>query len=409
VSQGKVVAPTMPLKRALLRARRRTDELFRLVRPEALYERPIPERHRMVFYLGHLEAFDWNLIGSGALSLPGVHPEFDRLFAFGIDPPQGKLPSDRASDWPSLKEISGYNRRVRQKLDNALEEAPEEIIQVAIEHRYMHAETFAYILHNLSLDHKIAPGEQLQPPAELPAHTMREIPAGAVRMGRTPEEGFGWDNEFAAHAVQVPAFAISRYKVTNAQYLEFVRQGASAPPFWIRRGEDWFTRTMFGEIPLPLHWPVYVTYEEAEAYAKWAGKALPTEAQFHRAAYGTRSDQESPYPWGSGPPDESRGNFNFARWDPIAVSGSPRGDSAFGVSQLVGNGWEWTSTVFHPFPGFQSFSFYPGYSAPFFGGGHYVLKGGSARTAASLLRRSFRNWFRPNYRYLYAGFRCVEN
>ena len=102
------------------------------------------------------------------------------------------------------------------------------------------------------------------------------------------------------------------------------------------------------------------------------------------------------------------GNFDFARWDPIPVSASPGGDSAFGVSQLVGNGWEWTSTVFHPFTGFEPFSFYLGYSAQFFGGGHFVLKGGSARTAACLLRRSFRNWFRPDYRYAYAGFRCVE-
>jgi formylglycine-generating enzyme required for sulfatase activity len=101
----------------------------------------------------------------------------------------------------------------------------------------------------------------------------------------------------------------------------------------------------------------------------------------------------------------SAGNFNFASWDPVPVTASPTS----GFAQLVGNGWEWTSTVFQPFPGFEPFPFYPGYSANFFDGDHYVMKGASARTAACFLRRSFRNWFRPDYPYVYAAFRCVEN
>lgn len=362
----------------------------------------------MVFYLGHLEAFDWNQIGAGALSMAAFHAEFDRLFAFGIDPPSGQLPTDRASDWPSLKEILAYNRRVRDSLDKVLDEAPEELIQVAIEHRLMHAETFAYILHNLSPDRKRGPTPQPLSAGSI-HYRMIEIPAGSATLGRDWQEGFGWDNEFSAHTVHVPSYTIDKYKVTNGQYLEFVRAGAAAPHLWTLQDGEWRLRTMFGEIPLPVNWPVYVTHDEAESYAKWAGKRLPSEEQFHRAAYGTPTGQERQYPWGNDPPDGIHGNFDFRRWDPIPVTGSPGGDSAFGISQLVGNGWEWTTTVFNPFPGFQPFPFYPGYSAPFFGGGHYVLKGGSARTAACLLRRSFRNWFRPNYRYLYAGFRCVEN
>ena len=138
------------------------------------------------------------------------------------------------------------------------------------------------------------------------------------------------------------------------------------------------------------------------------GGALPSEAQFHRAAYGTPSGEERAYPWGNGTPDPRRGNFNFDRWDPVDVMATPFGDSAFGVAQLVGNGWEWTSTAFQPFPGFQPYDCYPGYSADFFDGHHMVLKGGSPRTAAVFLRRSFRNWFRPNYPYVYATFRCLE-
>ena len=162
-------------------------------------------------------------------------------------------------------------------------------------------------------------------------------------------------------------------------------------------------------MPLPLDWPVYVTQLEAEAYAKWLGKSLPTEQQFHRAAYGQTSVGNRQCPWGHKAPTHENGNFDFKRWDPEPVRGTPAGDSAFGVSQLVGNGWEWTCTPFGPFPGFTPRPTYPGYSANFFDGEHYVLKGGSPRTGARLLRRSFRNWFRRDYPYVYATFRCVEN
>lgn len=395
-----------------------------MVRPDSLYERPIPERHRLIFYPGHLEAFDWNQIGQGALGLASFNAEFDRLFAFGIDPPMGQLPADKASDWPAVAEIQGYNKRVRQALDDVLDQAPEQMLHVVIEHRLMHAETFAYILHNLSQERKTVSPPTPHLAGPVPVHAMVDIPGGAATLGQPRQGGvgpsangafgpstngaFGWDNEFESRAVTVPSFAISKFKVTNRQYLEFVGAGAAAPYFWTRRGDQWFWRGMAGEVPLPLDWPVYVTCREAEAYARWAGKALPTEAQFQRAAFGTRNGEERTYPWGEEPPEARHGNFDFRHWDPIPVTASPMGDSAFGVSQLVGNGWEWTATAFHSFPGFQPFPFYPGYSAPFFDGAHNVLKGASARTAARLLRRSLRNWFRTDYPYAYAGFRLVE-
>jgi len=164
---------------------------------------------------------------------------------------------------------------------------------------------------------------------------------------------------------------------------------------------------MFAELPLPETWPVYVSHAEASAYARWKERKLPSEAQFHRAAYGTPQGFEREYPWGGEPPEVERGNFDFRRWDPAPAAPHPAGRSAFGVADLVGNGWEWTSTRFGPFPGFEPFPFYPGYSANFFDGKHYVSKGGSARTAACMLRRSFRNWFQPHYPYVYTGFRTV--
>ena len=360
---------------ALADARANTDALFEVIQPGSLYERPIPERHRLVFYIGHLEAFDWNLLRE-PLGLETFHSSLDRLFAFGIDPPVGQMPQDRPTDWPSMAEVRAYNQRVRERLDAELGRAPEQLLHVALEHRLMHAETLAYLLHGLPFDAKRAPGADGAPSGSPPGNEMIEIPAGAATLGRPSGDGFGWDNEFHECAVSTPAFSISKYKVSNGEYLRFVRGGAAPPHFWTQRKGAWHYRGMFGEIPLPLDWPVYVTQREAQAYAKWAGKALPTEAQFHRAAFGTPEGHERQYPWGDEPPGAEHGNFDFVAWDPAPVTAYPAGDSAFGVAQLVGNGWEWTATRFGPFPGFQPFPFYPGYSANFFDDLHFVMKGG---------------------------------
>jgi iron(II)-dependent oxidoreductase len=165
---------------------------------------------------------------------------------------------------------------------------------------------------------------------------------------------------------------------------------------------------MFAPIPLPLDAPVYVTHDEAASYARWKGKHLPTEAEFHRAAYGTPAGEERAHPWGEAIPDPTRGHFDFASLDPVDAGSHPDGASAWGVEDLVGNGWEWTSSTFAGFPGFTPLPSYPEYSADFFDEAHYVLKGASPVTAGALIRSSFRNWFRPNYPYVFAKFRCVS-
>jgi len=164
---------------------------------------------------------------------------------------------------------------------------------------------------------------------------------------------------------------------------------------------------MWELLPLPMAWPAYVSHAEASAYARWKDRRLPTEAEYHRAAFGTSSGKERRHPWGDAPPDATRGNFDFSRWDPVPVGCFPRGDSAWGVRDLVGNGWEWTSTVFAGFAGFRPMPSYPQYSADFFDGKHYVMKGASPATARELVRRSLRNWFRPGYPYVYAKFRTA--
>ncbi len=423
-------------------ARAQTDALFQLIRPEAMYERPIPERHRVIFYLGHLDVFDWNMVGRFTFGLEPLDEQLERLLAFGIDPVDGDLPTDQSSDWPRLEEVEKFNRRLRERLDASLAEVNWShpgrpyldegfIVKVAVEHRLMHVETMGYLLQQMPRAQKRAQRLPLDAAARPLPERQVEIPAGRATLGQAARGlgAFGWDNEFEEHTVEVPAFSIGAYPVTNGQFLEFVQSGAyndrklwsdadwkwkekegvRHPHFWVRRNGGFFWRAMFEEIPLPLVWPVYVSHAEAAAYARWKGKKLPSEAQWHRAAYGTPDGMGRAYPWGDAPATPERGNFDCARWDPTPVNAHPAGASAFGVHDLLGNGWEWTSTVFAPLPGFQSFPFYPGYSSDFFDGKHYVMKGGSAATAAPLLRRSFRNWFQPHYPYVYATFRLVED
>ncbi|HXW63080.1 MAG TPA: SUMF1/EgtB/PvdO family nonheme iron enzyme [Candidatus Acidoferrales bacterium] len=426
-------------------ARARTDALFKLLPLNSFYDRPIPERHRLIFYLGHLEAFDGNLLRP-VLGLESPEPALDRLFAFGIDPVDGKLPTDTPADWPSIGQVEKYNRGVRETLDEALagrraidspssELADGTLLHVAIEHRLMHAETLAYLFHNLPVSRKQPQASPKSDPRPAPKPGRVTIPAGIATLGRSRNEAFGWDNEFEAHLVEVPTFSIDAFPVSNGEYLKFVEAGGyqearywspeswewkssvelAHPHFWVRPSAaspeapcQWNYRAMFGTIPLPLSWPVYVSHGEASAYARWAGRQLPSEAQWHRAAYGSLNGRERTYPWGDAPPDPTRGNFDFQSWDAAAVDAHPTGASAFGVFDLLGNGWEWTSTPFAPFPGFRAFSFYPGYSANFFDGKHFVMKGGSPQTDRCMLRRAFRNWFQPHYTYTYATFRCVE-
>jgi formylglycine-generating enzyme required for sulfatase activity len=220
--------------------------------------------------------------------------------------------------------------------------------------------------------------------------------------------------------------------VTNGEFFEFVERGGydharywrpedwrwknlagrNCPNVWVKQGDAWFYRTLFDALPLDKvsSWPVYVSLAEARAYARWRGKRLPTEAEFHRAAYTGPDDRETCYPWGNQWPEGRHGNFDFASWSPTPVGSYPAGKSRWGVGELVGNGWEWTDTPFAPFPGFVAYMrSYPEYSQDFFDGKHFVLKGASWATAAELVRLSFRNWYQAHYPYIFAKFRCVSS
>jgi iron(II)-dependent oxidoreductase len=448
------------------RNRARSRALFDLLVDDAYYSRPIELRHPIVFYEGHLPAFSFNTLVKKGLSLPSIDPALEALFARGIDPSEAEAgASTQTKGWPSRDVVQAFaseadrhvvdaiaNRDVEQPGRPLLDRA--EAVFAILEHEAMHQETLLYMWHRLPLDRKRRPvSVQLaeagpRPPLEdgaAPPHEWIDVPPGRATLGVDRSSiPFGWDNEFPAFTVDVAPFAIERHDVTNARFMEFVDAGGyddarwwrpedwnwirteriAHPLFWERRGNEWFWRGMFDLIPLPSAWPVYVSQAEAAAFARWSGARLPTEAEFQRAAFGTPEGEERQHPWGDdgGGQVDGRGQvssshpetcprygvFDFVSWDPEPAGSHPAGASAWGVEDLVGNGWEWTSTTFAPFEGFKAMPSYPEYSADFFDGEHFVMKGASPATARELLRPTFRNWFRPRYPYVYATFRCAK-
>jgi gamma-glutamyl hercynylcysteine S-oxide synthase len=429
--------------------RARSRQIFDFVSPDAFLSRPIPLRHPIVFYEGHLPVFSFNTIVRRALGQPGINAEFEQLFARGIDPADEAAAVKRGiATWPARQAIADYAAAADRAVSHAIATADIELdghpllnraqaVYAAIEHEAMHQETLLYILHRLPFEQKrhvaarlgFIQGARADAVSAAPRPGTVSIPAGRATLGAERDEvAFGWDNEFDSFQAHVPAFDIDVYDVTNGEYHAFIDAGGYDTPewwtpegwqwrvehevrhplFWERHDGRWFWRGLFDLVPLPSSWPVYVSHVEASAYARWKGKRLPTEAEFHRAAFGTPSGEERPFPWGAEPPDAAvHGNFDFANWDPVPVGSYPQGASAWGVHDLVGNGWEWTSSVFGPFPGFAPLPSYPEYSADFFDNQHYVMKGASPGTARELVRRSFRNWFRAQYPYVYATFRLV--
>jgi gamma-glutamyl hercynylcysteine S-oxide synthase len=422
------------------RNRARSAAIFDLIEPSAYYSRPIALRNPIVFYEGHLPAFSVIAFLRRGLGRPPVDARLEKLFERGIDPDTeaSAVPRSGASTlWPSRDEVRAFARACDEAILAALRglspsALPLEGLYTALEHEAMHQETLLYMWHRLpyELKHRATRSED-GPPSRFalrrdsarPVAGSAFVAAGPAVLGADRASvAFGWDNEFDRHTVHVPAFEIDNLPVTNAQFLEFIDAGGYSnrdlwsdegwswiqeervqhPAFWLPADtsaighrssaiEQWRWRAMFQSEPLPPHWPVYVSHAEASAYARWKGRRLMTEPEFHRAAEGA-----------------SAGHADFAGFDPVPVGSHPGTESTWGVHDLIGNGWEWTSTVFAPFDGFQPMRSYPEYSADFFDGRHYVMKGASPVTAAELVRPSFRNWFRANYPYVYAKFRTAR-
>lgn len=346
------------------------------------------------------------------------------------------------SDRPQLPllnpvESRSYVREVRDKVLDVLERVPLEgrplvdngfAFGMIAQHEQQHDETML-ATHQLRTGPPVLAGAPVPPAVSPPRVPEVLVPAGGFTMG-TSTEPWALDNERPAHQVHVDAFFVDTAPVTNEQYRAFIAGGGykdarwwtaegwefrntaglSAPRFWERDG-DGFLRNRFGVMePLPADEPVvHVSFHEAVAYAAWAGRRLPTEAEWEKAArFDPATGRSRRYPWGDEDPGPQHANLGQRHLTPAPVGAYPEGVSALGVHQLIGDVWEWTSTDFAGYPGFAPFP-YREYSEVFFGSQYKVLRGGSFGTDPVACRATFRNWDYPIRRQIFAGFRTARD
>jgi len=345
------------------------------------------------------------------------------------------------ADRPALPLLSpvearGYVREVRDKVFDVLERSPLAgrrleadgfAFGMIIQHEQQHDETML-ATHQLRSGAPVLDAPPPPPGRPLPASEVL-VPAGPFTMG-TSIEAWALDNERPAHDVHVDAFFIDTAPVTNAAYLAFIAAGGygdprwwsaagwayrvradlTAPRFWVRDG-DGFLRDRFGSIePIPPDEPVvHVSFHEAKAYATWAGRRLPTEPEWEKAArYDPATGRSRRFPWGDEDPGPSHANLGQRHLSPAPVGAYPAGASPLGVHQLVGDVWEWLDTDLAGYPGFEPFP-YREYSEVFFGSDYKMLRGGSFGTDPAAARTTFRNWDYPIRRQIFAGFRCARS
>ena len=376
--------------------------------------------------LGHLAWFQerWCLRyrQNGALA--------DSIFA-GADALYDSAKVAHESRWtlplPTLADTRAYQANVLERVLRRLDREPDDrslqyFALLATYHEDMHAEAFHYTRQTLAYADPFAAPAAPAASAVAGAGDI-ELAGGSFPLGAGHGDGFVFDNEKWAHDVAVAPFRIARCAVTNRDYREFVDAGgyqrrewwddegwawratadARAPHYWIRHGGGWATRRFDETIELqPEHAVVHVSWHEANAYCRYARRRLPTEAEWeYAAAWDAATRTKRRFPWGDSPPTPDRVNLEATRV--AAVDAYPRGDSAAGCRQMIGNVWEWTATTFNPYPGFV-IDPYREYSQPWFGS-HKVLRGGSFATTARLIRNTWRNFYTPGRYDVFAGFR----
>jgi gamma-glutamyl hercynylcysteine S-oxide synthase len=414
---------------ALGEARNRTLALLEPLSDEKLVQQVSPLMSPLVWDLAHIGFFEelWLVRGVG-----GERAILDR------DELYDAFEHERAerAGLPLLSpaEARGYLERVRARTLAVLERTefdPSDPLlrdgyvgALVIQHEQQHVETLLATL-NLRED-EYAFAEPEPPPAAEPAPAEVLVAGGPFVMGTDAHAPY--DNERMAHEVEVPPFFVDTTPVTNGAYLLFVDEGydeprwwteagwawrqsedAEHPLFWRRSGDGSWERRRLGRWEeLPPDEPVqHVCWYEADAYARWAGRRLPTEAEWEKAASWEADGGKRRFPWGEAPPDEQRANL-AVRWGPTAAGALPAGAGPYGARQMIGDVWEWTASDFRPYPGFEAYP-YAEYSEVFFGDEYKVLRGGSWATHPAAIRTTFRNWDFPIRRQIFSGFRTARD
>ncbi len=382
-------------------ARLRTLQLIEPLSDEVLNRAYSPILSPLAWDLGHIANFEELWLVQTAGRLEPLRGELGRLYD-AIENPRStraELPILRGDDLRAyLEEVRERTLEVLGGIDLDASEDPllhdAFVYELLLAHEHQHNET---MLQLIQMVERYEPVE-VEPPAADPAEDgpeMVRLDGGGAEIGAGPG-GFAYDNERPRHRVELEPFWIDRTPVTNGAYAEYVMDtGSRAPLYWEPDGEGGWARTAMGRrAPLdPAEPVVHVSWHDADAFARWAGKRLPTELEWEAAAGGA---------------DRERANLDLLSFG-CAPSGSyADAASECGAVQMLGDVWEWTSSDFTGYQGFRAFP-YPEYSKVFFGGDHKVLRGGSWATRRNVIRPSFRNWDLPERRQIFSGLRCAKD
>lgn len=420
-----------PLRDMLVRARERTLALVADLRGEQLLGPKLAIVNPPLWEIGHIGWFQeyWCLrqeqaVGAGASLIRNGDALYD----------SARVPHRTRWDLPlpgievTLDYLDRTLTRVLERLErDGTADRLGYFIQLASFHEEMHCEALTSSRQTLGwpAPRELMPRDFAEDAGSWPGDVA--LPGGGdFRLGATATDGFVFDNEKWAHRAYLPPFLMARAPVTNAEFAAFVEDGgyrrenfwgdagwrwrareqASHPLYWRRDGVGWERRIYEGWRPLRMHEPVvHVNWYEADAYCRWAGRRLPIEVEWEFAATTGRdpAGSKTRYPWGDADADPLHANLFGVNGDVVGVGAFADGDSAWGCRQMLGNVWEWTADWFGPYPGYACDP-YREYSEPWFGN-HKVLRGGSFATRASLLRGTWRNFYTPDRRDVFAGFR----
>lgn len=397
---------------ALHQCRQKTLELFDHLEFNTLCYQAHPDFSPVGWHLGHIAFTEGLWILEHLKGDSPLYPQYSRLFAADI------LPKAERQNLPSIETIKAYLDEVRSLVLDYLERASIEqqsrLWWWLIQHECQHNETISLILqlqrlNRLPVYPTISTATEIERVSDL-----IEIPAGRFIMGSDTSPQ---DNARPAHWVDLDDYSIDRYPVTCGQYRTFMEaEGYQTRCYWSQAGWQWLQSH---PVAKPLYWsddpawehhPVYgVSWYEAEAYANFVGKRLPTEAEWEKAArWHPMTKTSTSYPWGEATPNASHGNYNNRIGETTPVNAYPTGDSYYGCGDLLGNVWEWTDSWFSPYPHFESYP-YRGYSEAYFDNQHRVLRGGSWATRPWALSSHWRNWYYPHLRQIFVGFRCAKS
>lgn len=405
-----------------------------LVGEETFYLNPDPLRNPLIFYLGHSATFYINKLIQVGLLEKHLNPDYEILFEIGVDPEKPEELNEAIAhlQWPQVAQTWQYREQAYSVISELIKTTPITLpihphhplwaLIMGIEHQRIHIETSSMLIRQLPIERVKRPQNWQYAPFNGYTHQneMIEVAGGVVELGKALDDStYGWDIDYGDRTVEVAPFFASKYLITNADFIYFVKAGGyenqeywdeeswdwktryniQSPKFWLHENGSYKYRAMFDEIDLPLDWPVEVNYYEAMAYCRWQGKdtRLMSEAEYHLATYGNNLLD-----------DVENYNLNLEFGSPSPVGMLETAKSSSGLYDLRGNVWEWLSDNLNPLAGYKPHFLYEDNSAIFFDDKHQMMLGGCWITNGTEALKYYRNWFRPNF-YQHAGFRIVQD